>query len=131
MNFSIRSRSSGATTPSNVSWSRSSALASVAAVMLAFSIVSIGPAEFRRHDLGAVDRLRGATRDFERGLVGRMNGAEEVRGRKAGLLDAPEQPVAVDKIVRSRRLGRGEPFDLGEIRALTGLGRLGLAPGKA
>ena len=79
-------------------------------------------AEFRRHDLGAVDRLRGATRHFERRLVGRMNGAEEIRGRETGLLDAPEQSVAIDEIVRSRRLGCGKPLNLGEIRALTGLG---------
>ena len=88
-------------------------------------------AEFRRHDLGAVDRLRGAARDLERGLVGRMNGAEESGGRKARLLDAPEQPVAVDEIVRARGLGRGEPLNLGEIRALTGLGRLRVRQGKA
>ena len=87
-------------------------------------------AELRRHDLGAVDRLRGAPGDFERGLVGRMNGAEESGGRETGLLDAPQQSVAVDEIVRSRRLGRGEPVDLGEIGALTGLGRLRVRRGK-
>ena len=88
------------------------------------------PAEFGRHDLGAVDRLRGAPGDFERQLVGRMDGAEEIGGRKAGLLDTPQQSVAIDEIVRARRLGGGEPLNLGEIRALTGLGRLRMRKGK-
>ena len=115
----------GAMAPSNVSWSRSSAFASVAAVMLAFSDGIHRPAEFGRHNLGAVDELCGAPGDFERELVGRMNCAEEVRRRKTGLLDAPHEAVAVYKIVRSRRTGCGEPLDLGEIRALTGPGRRG------
>ncbi len=87
-------------------------------------------AKLSRHDLGAVDRLRGATRDLEDGFVGRMNGAEESGGRKARLLDAPQQPVAIDEVVRARGLGRGEPLNLGEIRTLTGLRRLGVRQGK-
>ena len=81
------------------------------------------PAEFGRHDLGAVDRLRRAPGDFERRLVGRMDGAEEKGGREAGLLNAPQQAIAIDEIVRARGLSRGEPLNLGQIRALTGLRR--------
>src|ERR1700751_5062936 len=53
-------------------------------------------AKLRRHDLGAFNRLRSAAGDLKRGLVGRVNGAEEVGWRNARLLDAPEQSVAVD-----------------------------------
>ena len=55
---------------------------------------------------------------------------KRVGGRETRLLDAPEQPVAVDEIVRARDLGRSEPLNLGEIRTLTGLGRLGVRQGK-
>ena len=58
-----------------------------------------------------------------------MNCAEEIGGRKSGLLDAPDQAFAVDEIVRSRRLGCGEARNLRKIRALTG-GGLGLREGK-
>ena len=100
--------------PPNVSWSRSSALASIAAVMLAFSIESMGPPSSVATTFGALDHLRRAPGDLERGIVGRMDRAEQVGGRETRLVDPPEQAVGVDEIVGARRLGRGQPLDARE-----------------
>ena len=63
------------------------------------------PAELGRHNLGPRDHKRGASGDIERGIVGRMDRAEQVRRRETWLVDPPEQAVGVEEIVGARRLG--------------------------
>ena len=118
-------------TPSNVSWSRSSALASIAAVILAFSITSIGPPSSVATIFASLisSAARRAISSAE--SVGGMDRAEKIGGFEARFVDPPQEAIGIEEVVGARGLGRGEPLDVGERVAVTGLGGRGLRRRKA
>ena len=89
------------------------------------------PAELGRNNLCVLDQLGRPPRDFERGVVGRMDRAEKIGRFEARFIDPPQEAIGIEEVVGARGLGRGEPLDAGERRALTGLGSRGLRRRKA